>query len=425
MGVIGLFVFFAFSPWDFRDWAKRKREHLTQQAASPMEIAMVWPRSGSNLFVEGAEMAVREINQRGGITIADGNGNPVKTRIEMRAYDEFRYPQIEKLAARIGRNLNLSAVIGHSEPDSAIRASITYRDCCLLYLSPAVSDARLTQYGFWSTVRTIPEDSEISRAMITFALQRGWRKAAILYVRNTYGITYDSLWRAGMGELSAYRLGETNEVSSIELVFHGHYAENERSFYPLISTLLKEQFEVVFLADSLVGNAQPRTLALIAQMREMGINQPILGTEELHSKKLWPALGQKANGIFAANVFSEQPSHSNRVARQFWMAFRKYYGHPPTMHAKEAYEAVMLLAQAAERAQSKLPLRMATILRSTPRWNGLQGEGVYHFDQDGGIQGKRVIVEQMEDGNFCTPEIPEVCAVQTNQIETPMKKARN
>ena len=389
-----------------------------------MEIAVVWPHNHPNFFLEGAQLAVRDINRRGGIIIEDDQGNPVPARIVMREYDEFQFRNVKKLAERIVSDPNLSAVIGHSTPDSAILASITYQDNGLLYLSPSVSDTRLTQLGFWSTIRTIPTDAVISQALVAFALKHGWHQAAILHVRDTYGTTYANLLRASMGELYARGLRNTNEVSSMGLVFQEHYGTDELSFYPLISTLLKRKFDVVFLGDSLIGDAAPRTLALLAQLREMGVTAPILGTEEIHSRRLWPALGTKANGIFAASVFDLQFDKSNRLASQFRLEFRTTYTNLPTMQGSKAYEAVLLLAQAAERARSKRPIKMATMFRSTSHWDGLQGEGAYNFSPDGGIQGKNVILEQVKDGTFIRPEIPEVCAVYTNIVEQPMRNRR-
>lgn len=422
--LFGLIVFFVCSPYDFNKMARRNREAHTQRALAPMEIALVWPHNNANFFIEGAELAIREINTRGGVIIADEKGNPVPARLVAREYNEFEYSTVEALAAHIAKNPNLSAVIGHSMPDSAIRASVAYQDNGLLYISPSVSDSRLTQHGFWTTVRTAPADADISRAMIEFALKNGWQKAAILYVRNTYGSTFNNLLRADMGEMYARGIRDTNQVLNLELTFQGYYGEDETSFYPLISALLKQKFDVVFLADSLIGRSMPRTLALISQLREMGVKGPLMGTDELHSGNLWPALGERSDDIFAVNAFDPQAGKTNQIANQFRVAFRKAYTNQPTMQGSKAYEAVLLVAQAAERAQSKMPLKMATMFRSTAHWNGLQGEGAYDFSLDGGIQKKKVIIEQMKDGLFKPPVIPELFNVCTNEIEPPLKYRR-
>jgi branched-chain amino acid transport system substrate-binding protein len=423
--LVAIVLFFVYSPYDFKIRAQKNREQHTQQAATPMEIAVVWPRNNHNFFIEGAEMAVREINERGGVIIEDEQGYPVPAKIVMHEFDEDEFSSIKKMAEHVASNPNLSAVIGHSTPDSAILASVTYHDNGLLYISPSVADSRLTQLGFWSTVRTIPADTLISRALVSFALERGWKKAAILNVRNTYGATYANQLRAWMGELHARPLQDTNQFMALEPAYQEHYGPEETSFYLMISALLKQQFDVLFLADSMIGDAAPRTLALIGQLREMGVTQPILGTEEIHSKYLWPTLGQKANGIFAVNIFDLQGDKSNRIAARFRLDFRTLYTNLPTMQGSKSYEAVQLLAQAAERARSKLPIKMATMFRSTSNWNGLQGEGAYDFDLDGGIQRKRMILEQMQDGTFIRPTIPQLCQVYTNKIDTATKKRRD
>jgi branched-chain amino acid transport system substrate-binding protein len=373
--LLGLVIFFVYSPYDLRERARKIRERRTAQSSTPMEIAVVWPQKDGHMFIEGAATAVQEINDHGGITIADDYGNPVKTPMVMHVFDEFQDRDTEKVAARVVKNLDLSAVIGHTQPDSAIRASITYQDSGLVYVSPAVSDAQLLHHDFWGCVQTVPDDAAISRAMVSFALSRGWHKAAILYVRNTYGATYEKFLRQYMGELSARERQSTNRASTLDLRFQSYYAEDERSFYLLISSLLDAKCDVVFLCDSLLGAAASRTLILIDQLREMGVKQPIVGSEELHSTALWPALGQKANDVFALNIFDLHSFNPNPIAREFRSAFRKTYTTPPSMHAGEGYEAVLLLAQAAERARSKVPLKMATMFKSTFNWNGLQGEG--------------------------------------------------
>ena len=422
--VAGLVLFFLFSPYDFKERDRKRRESQTQRADTALEFAAVWPRNNHDLFMEGAELAVEEINRRGGVIIDDEHGYPVPARLKMHEFDEYGRSSVTRLAEDVVANPRLSAVIGHSSPEAAILASVTYHDHGVLFISPSVSDNRLIQLGFENNVQTIPVDREMVRALVAFGLERGWHKAAILHARNSYGATGANLLRSWMGELHAIEGTNTQVVSKMSLVFQDHYGLTENNFYPLIAALLKHPFDVLFLADSLIGDSAPRTLTLLAQLREMGVTQPIVGTEEIHSKLLWPALGQRANGIFAANIFDLQSSKTNKIASYFRSSFRAAYTNLPTMQGSKSYEAVMLLAQAAERARSKVPIKMATMFRSTSDWNGLQGERAYDFSVDGGILRKRVILEQMKDGTFVPPELPRLYTVHTNALEQPMRVRR-
>ena len=64
--VVGLALFFIYSPYDFTAMARRSREKRTENTSTPLQFAVVWPRKNSHLFVEGAATAVREINAKGG-----------------------------------------------------------------------------------------------------------------------------------------------------------------------------------------------------------------------------------------------------------------------------------------------------------------------------------------------------------------------
>ena len=415
----GLVLFFVFSPYDSRDRARAEREALTGRSSTPMEIALVWPAENGHAFVKGAALAVQQINDSGGISLIGENGQAVKTRLHIAdIYDEYADRDIGRTARRIVNNRNLSAVIGHSDPDGAIRASVTYQDYGLLYLSPDVSDLHLTDHGFWTTVQTIPEDAVISDSIVQFALKRGYQDAGILYVRNSYGETYERLLREGMGKYFASHGAGTNRAA-IKLAFEGYYAEDQRSFYLLISQLLHAKFDVLFVADTLIGDSGPRTLELLRQLREMGVNQPIVGTEELHSSAVWYALREKANHMFAPIMVELTSNTPNPAVRRFRNGFVEMFGELPTIHASESYEAVLLLAQAAERAGSKVPIKMSIMFKSTTKWNGLQGEGAYDFSPAGGVLGKHVFVEEMKDGNFITPAVIEGKTVLTNTHNLP------
>ncbi len=417
-------LFFLFSPYDLRRMVSNRRDTVTSVASTPLEIAIVWPKENGHHFVEGALLAVRQINSRGGIAIADEKGALVKTTIHVAGiYDEAEPDRVVTAASRIARNPNLTAVIGYSQPDLAIRAAVTYQDFGVLYVSPSVSDDQLTLHGFWSTIRTIPEDAVMSESTVKAALAVGCRSAAILYVRNSYGATFERLWREGFGKFSVEEGTGTNRVN-LKLAYEGYYSEDQRSFYQLISDLLDQKFDVVFLGDSLLGDSAPRTMEVIRQLREMGVQQPIMGSEELHSLTLWDVLKDKANHTYAPNIFNLHDAGVNEEVRRFYEGFVALYGTRPSMHAGEAYEAVELVAQAAERAKSKNPIKLSIMFKSTTKWDGLQGKGQYDFSNAGGIEGKRVVVEELVDGEFVAPQTIGSTVVTTNRLMQTKRKHR-
>lgn len=396
--IVGLIVFFANAPYHPDKRIHEARLAHTDEPARDLEFAIVWPKTGGQFFVEGAQLAVAEINQRGGVTIADARERPVKVKLKAHVYDEPPDATAGKAATQLASNIHLSAVIGHNSPDGAIAASVAYEDNGLVYLSPNVSDLRLSSHGLRMFFQTIPDDKAIATALIRFALEQGWNSAAILYARDSYGMIYANLLREQIGQLKA-KASETAEAKPLDLVMQESFSDSPEGFYLIISQLLEKKFDVVIVIDSLVGHTAPRALKMVKQLREMGVTQPILGTEELNLLTLWNHLGPRANNIYTAAMFDFVSKRSSPASREFYAKFQARYKAPPTEQCAAAYEAVHLLAQAAERARSKVPIKIATMLKSTHDWHGLQGEKTYDFNINGTIRDKAVWVHGMKDGD--------------------------
>lgn len=398
--IVGVILFFANGPYDSGKKTAMARQAVTSNPRTPLEIAVVWPEVDSNLFREGAALAAREINDRGGVTLTDEHERSSKVPVKLHFINEPSDPDLGRFAARLAGNTHLSAIIGHNSPDGAVSSSVAYEDHELLYISPNVSSLRLGSHGLRFFIQPIPNDKIIADTLIHFALSRGWTSAAVLYPRDSYGMTYAGLLREEMGELQAKPTADSTESTSVRLVAHESYGDTGDSYYLLISQLLEHKFDVLILPDSLVGDTGPRTLRMIKQLREMGVTQPILGTEELNLAAMLQTLGPHANNIFACAMFYYDGKRATARSRAFAAAFEARYQTRPTEQAGAAYESVMLVVQAAERARSKVPIKMATMLKSTRDWSGLQGDKSYNFDLTGSIVGKSSWVQELKDGRF-------------------------
>ena len=398
--IVGVLLFFANGPYDADGRTSEARAVRTDNPATAMEIAIVWPPTDGQFFVEGARMAIDEINQRGGVKIANAKEQAVQVPLKAHLFHEPSKAATGRFAARLAGNINLSAVIGHNSPDGAIAASVAYEDNGLVYVSPNVADLRLNSHGLRMCFQSIPDDKAISAALIRFALSRGWTSAAILYPRDTYGTAYANLLREQIGQLRTKVSKNAVETVPMNLALQESYSDSSEGFYLLISELLEKKFDVVIVADSLVGTTAPRALKLVKQLREMGVSQPILGTEELNLITLWNALGPRANNIYAAAMFDYESQRSTPASRSFASEFAARHRVQPTEQAGAGYEAVMLLVQAAERARSKVPIKMATMFKSTHDWNGLQGEKKYDFNLNGTVRDKAIWMHAMRDGRI-------------------------
>src|SRR5690606_19496880 len=90
-------------------------------------------------------------------------------------------------------------------------------------------------------------------------------------------------------------------------------------------------------------------------------------------------------------------------ARTFREAFEARYGQVPDSWAARGYEAVHVLAQAMEAADSAAPEAVAAMLRETDQFRGVTG--ALGFDEKGDVVGKRLVTAIVSDGRFVYHDI--------------------
>src|SRR5690606_24523605 len=118
-------------------------------------------------FNWGINMAVEEINAAGGVL-----GRPLLT---IKQDDRSDVTQGRLIAQQFADNLDLVAVIGHSDSFVSLPASATYQFAGLLMLSPGSTNPALTMQGFDLVFRNVPTDDDIGRQLATYALTAGYR----------------------------------------------------------------------------------------------------------------------------------------------------------------------------------------------------------------------------------------------------------
>jgi hypothetical protein len=156
LALLALSVFLCFSPYNHVEDVSKAREEKSQIASMPLDVALVWPGGDDGLFLEGAMMAVSNINNRGGVIIKDDLGQLGQVKLRPHVFDELVEP--EEIAHKIASNSDILAVIGYSDPELAIRASVTFLDYGIMFVAPAVSDLQLTLHGFRNLIQTTPND---------------------------------------------------------------------------------------------------------------------------------------------------------------------------------------------------------------------------------------------------------------------------
>jgi branched-chain amino acid transport system substrate-binding protein len=355
---------------DYEAMAERRLEYARMNQGDII-IAAIQDSDQSN-YIKGAILAVEEINQHnGGLP-----GRNLKLHIEQGSND---FESAKSTIRRIAANPKVSAVLGHRRSKVAIPASIIYEKSQILFLSPFALSERLTSHGFEYVFRMLPDNNFMTAQMSSIAETLGYKKIAVLYARDDYSREFSFLF-----EEAAIRRG-------LKLVFHASFFGTEVNFRPLISDLRNADFDAVFLS------AEASTAAtMVKQLREMGIDTPILGSDRLNSDEFKTLAGLTGNKTIVPTLYNTQAN--NTLNQTFVTHYQNKYLELPDADAAQGYDSVMLFAKTATKARSTLPALLASTLRFMPPWIGVTG--LHHYNKEGDIQGKKYFFQALNNGEW-------------------------
>ena len=137
-----------------------------------LEIGLVWPET-TDLFFDGAKLAVRDVNDAGGLfhqqlTIAvppqePGGAAGASTNSVTAGTDTA----IVTANALLAAHPDLLAVVGHRDPMEAIPAANVYESNKVLFLSPTGTQSRLTGRTTPSGANCLPATATVAATSVS------------------------------------------------------------------------------------------------------------------------------------------------------------------------------------------------------------------------------------------------------------------
>jgi branched-chain amino acid transport system substrate-binding protein len=328
----------------------------------------------------GAELAVAEINARGGI-----QGRLVELRIRDDSASE-------ETALRIAEDYLLDpavlAVVGHLNSAPSRAAAQLYRTAPdpVVLISPSASSPDLSgvsPYFF----RVCPSDLSFGQQLARYAHEvLSARRAGMIYVNDDYG-------RGVRGTFVAEftRLGGTVEEDP--------YLPRVGSAEPYLTRM-----RATGGVDALVLASDRATAETVLRDRaQLGLSWLTLGADGLAGIE---QLGPVAEGVRIASAYlPDRPGERNA---QFIAAYsRAYPDEYPDHRGAGAYDIVYLLARALERGgASRREVRdyLARVGRDEPAFEGVTGR--IAFDSLGDVPGKPVVIGVVRNGRLVTERAP-------------------
>ena len=276
---------------------------------------------------EGAQLAMEEINTQGGVLIG---GQRYTLRVIVKNYDPR--PDAAATAARALINIDsVDVVIGPQLSAHAIAAGGVAEDAHVPLIAPMASAPAVTA-GRHFVFRLAFLDPFQGEMLARYARDDAKAtKAAVLYdIANPYGRDIAALFRDTFESLGG-KMVATETFTS----------DAERDFTAQLTRIKQTNPDVLLLPNyGIVDSIQVR------QARAMGIKAQFLGSDN------WDPVGVRRVPQAIGTVLSHQWHVETPTAqsRSFVERYRRRFGVEPRSTAAMTYDAVRLVADAAQRA---------------------------------------------------------------------------
>jgi branched-chain amino acid transport system substrate-binding protein len=297
---------------------------LAQAGGKQIRIGLFAPLSGpaessGRLLLEGAALAVEQINRQGGIGGA---------KVKLIAKDDASDPKMGVQALRdLADKDRCVAVIGTTHTASVLASMPIANEKQIPLLIPN-SSPEVTRRGNKWVFRVGAYDQLVAACMASFAIQElRWQKIVLLHEND---------------ELAAERMKDFSRASrrlGVAPVSLASFDRGERDFTVQISKVLKKQ------PDGIAVWGRPTDVAyLVKELRYMGYRGVIIGSPTLTDPSYIQISGEAGNNTVFANPL---PAASRvPLVADFFEAFQTRFGYAPTEAAACGYDAIMLLTKA-------------------------------------------------------------------------------
>lgn len=336
--------------------------------------------SYGNASVEGIELAIKQVNEAGGI-----NGKLIKP---IKYDNKSDHSQATTLAKKLMTQDKVVAVLGPAT-SGAFKATIpeAIKNKVVVASGSATDDAvtvdenGVKEYAF----RICFTDSFQGTAMANFALKNMSAKTA--------AVLMDSSSDYGKG--LAKNFTETFEAGGGKVVASEAFVAGDKDFNAVLTKIKSSNFDVMFIS----GYYNEAGL-IIKQARALGINVPILGPDGFGAPELVELAGADAlNDVYFSSHFSvldTDPSVSD-----FIESFKAEYGKEPDQFAALGYDLAMFVIDGIRRAGSLDTVAIKDALEATKDFKGVTGS--FSIDENHNPV-KAAVVVGIQNGVHATSE---------------------
>ena len=329
-------------------------------ANAQIKIGVAGPITGPNAafgaqLKNGAEQAVEDINAAGGVMGQKLALVGRRRRVRSEA-GRLGREQVRRRRRQVGRRpLQLRRL----DPGIGCLPGVRHHPDHAGVDEPALHRAS----DMWNVFRTCGRDDQQGEVAGTYLAKNfKGKKVAVVHDKTPYG--------KGLADETQKTM---NKQGLKEVMYEG-VNTGEKDYSALVSKLKQANVDVVYF-----GGLHTEAGLIIRQMRDQGLNAPMMSGDGIVSSEFVSIAGPGAEGTLM--TFSPDP-RKNPNAKAAVEKFRKK-NFEPEAYTLYSYAAVQVYKQAAEAVKSTDPKKMAEYMRSGKTFKTVIGD--ISFDKKGDI----------------------------------------
>jgi len=322
-------------------------------AQAQLSMGVAGPITGPNAsfgaqLTQGVGQAADDFNKAGGI---------LGQKIDVEQGDDVSDPKQGVSVANKFVGDGIHFVVGHFNSGVTIPASEVYTDNNVLFITPSATNPKVTDRKLWDAFRTCGRDDQQGKLWADLALgELKDKKIAIVHDKTPYG--------QGLADAAK---GFMNAGGKKEVLYEGVNV-GEKDYSAIVSKIKASG------ADYLMwGGLHTEGGLIVRQMRDQGMTTVMISGDGITDNEFASIGGPGVEGTLMS--FGPEP-RNNPNAKDVVAEF-KAKGYEPEGYTLYSYAGVQIIQQAAEKAKSLDPKKIAEVMHSGMTFNTVIGPIAY------------------------------------------------
>lgn len=317
---------------------------------------------------EGVRLAVEEINKKGDF--------PIDLLVE----DTKAVPADSMNATKKLIQEKVSMIIGPMTSNEAKAAGPIIQNAKVPSLEISVTAENITDIGDCIFRNSVPESKNIPQTVKKTHKLLGYKTAAILYAHdNEQHVTAQKYFQ------------KTMEEEGVQVIDVETFGSKDSECSAQLTNIQHKAPDVIVVCSYYQEGSR-----ILKKMREMGMDQPVLGDNGFVSPELGKMAGAAADNVYVSSMWSAD--RKDEKVQKFVENYTKAYGRAPDQFAASAYDGVYMAMDAMQRAGTTTDhKKIRDALAQMKDFKGVCGTFSFDEKRDPVVD---LILMKMQDGKF-------------------------